>query len=448
LERNPREMNSRLAMGTALVALQRPADALKAFEDGLRCCVQKATKCHLQALVNWCRGSLEEAVPEIEKACRLDPSNPAHPYRLGRIHLENEHPLEALEAFDVVLGLCADDTASLDHSCEALFQMGRLEEAFRRSRHSLRQDPHSIPALKRCVEYRCRARRVRRQEGTRIRQDIRKMLSWSSETAAVHQTLAGYHAGRGEWERALKVMRTLTARQPKNWLTWFYLAVWLRRAGQRAEAAAAILESHSLYRNDPRVHCAACPILAAAGRGVDKDRLVSEMISRFPSRWTVWTTAARELARQAHKEDKALSASQRALSLQPKLAQTWFTHGDILLRLGRSGEAAQHLGEAWRLMPKRQGNRQEPALAIRLAECFQSLSKGVETTGWLRRARRSAARLRRLDPPAAWLWEGRALELSGDAQGALRAYRKARSNQLFHPLRGWAEKAMQRLGGG
>ncbi len=440
LDRNPRSIATLVKLGDLLSQMECPDEANETYERGLKTAARAATRWHLGALASLCLGDTRRAISELRKARAAESENPVHGARLGQIYLEAEMPAEALSALDRVLQICPGDVASLNYSRDALVLMGAPGEAARRSREALRIDGKSLPAMKYLTDLRCRSRQIFAREGTETRRRIRGMMAWAPEAADPHESLARYHASRGEWSRGTAVLSFFTARQPKNWLGWFYYAEWLRRTGECEGAADAIREAHRLYPNDPRIYRAALSIL---GRGRERDRVLSEMLSRFADHWSVWAAAGSLLAGDGSEPERAIKASEYAPRLQPHLARAWIAHSDVLARLGRYRQASEALAAAWRLRPENEGGVQPVEIAARLAACYQAIDQGAELGTWAREALDRTADLIADEPARGYYWRGHVLQILGHA-GASRAFRQALRNQLFYPERARAEETLGR----
>ncbi|HEY9834086.1 MAG TPA: tetratricopeptide repeat protein [Stenomitos sp.] len=445
IERQPQFIDVRLQLGKILQSLGREAEAIEVYESARDLISNVAIAHHINGLIEACRRRLQQATQLFERAASMEPENIFHWLALGLTHLEAEAPVEALRAFDAVLELNPTDIVALSHSYEALMMVGDFQEAQQRLRQVLEVFPHDLRSLKQLADHRSRMGLVWGEEGKQTKQMIQTAQRIAPGAAYAYDSLAQYHIFRGEWKQGVAVLQQFVEQRPLNPSGWYYYAWCLFYTGNSTAAAEAILKAYALYPKDWEIYRALCEILPEAGRLERLQPVVEEMLERFPERWSVWATAGQVLVECFQDKEWGCTVSAKGTQLQPRLADAWFRHGQVLALAGRHWEAVIALEQGWRRLPQQGGYLQAVPAAVSLGESYRVLGEEAKSRRWWGEAFERAKELMDFNRAIAHYWQGRALEGLGDVTGACCAYRIALSRQLLYPARGEVKEALKQL---
>jgi RNA polymerase sigma factor (sigma-70 family) len=432
-----------LRIGAVLAGLGRETEAVDAYQRALLLARRQGSRQHLHGKISLCQGRLGAALDDFAAAAALEAANPAHWNALGEAHLEADHPLEAVAAFDRALGLDRGDLRALTLGHEALLAAGQGREAFRRACRALELTPTDCVAAKRLTDLRCRRGLVSGSEGNQTRRLLRTVLRLAPHWSGAQESLALHHFACGEWAAGEAVLAGFVAVHGDHARGWSLYACHLDRLGKPRPAADAVLRALSLDRVDREIYLQACailPLVLPAQAGEVRE----EMLARFPESWRAWAAAGASLA-EVGEAGAACLAARRAVQLQPGLAAAWLEYGGVLARSGQPREAVAALQQAWDLLPRGDGLLLAPPIAFQLAASHRQLGEAESASAWSHRLAAAAADLKDFDLAMAMLWRARALEGTGDVQGARRKYRKALDSHLLGPARAHALQAIEEL---
>lgn len=445
LAKQPNQLDVWLRLGEALRLQGNFEEAGAVYEAALPYVRQEATQHHFQGWRELCRRRFDAAVREFEQAAELEPCNAAHWHALGEVHRQAGRPTECLQAFDEALKLDPDDLVALTRSHNALTALGRLPEAIRRLERVVELDPNYVDALKMLAAHRSACGFLWDDEGEKTHQLICQALRLAPNAADVWETLAHFHVRRGEWEKARAVLQEFVDQHPNNPWGWFHYAVWHHHTGHPEAAAEGILTALRLYPEEYYFYWCACIALPEADRGEDLERIVGEMLARFPERWDTYINAAESLGRGLGQWERACELSRQALARQPKSPTVWSRHGALLVQAGRWEEAIAALEQAWALLTEDSRPGAWAGVALWLGRSYRGLGDESQARKWFEEVVPHAQKDIAFDPMDGYWYLGQALEALGDFPEAIQAYQSALEHHLWYPLNREVEAALERL---
>jgi len=250
--------------------------------------------------------------------------------------------VEALELFERVIAIHAENPVAWYNKSVILTQLGRYQEALKASEEAIKLDP-------RHVNSRC------------------------SKGVALGEL--------GRFEEALAALNEAIELDQNNALLWYNQGVVLQRGGRCIEALRAF--DHAIRLNPKYVS-------AWDNKGVTFDRLgrneealaaLNEAIRLDPRHALAWYNRGVSLQRLGRHEE-ALASYDESLRLDPKNAPAWSNKGNILTRIGRAEDGLMAYDEALRIDPKFTNAWCGKALALFLLnrhdEALQAIDKAVE----------------------------------------------------------------------
>jgi tetratricopeptide (TPR) repeat protein len=445
LTRQPQLMEARLRMGKILQLLEKPTEAIAVYQCTQALTSHTATVHHMNGLIELCHGRQDIAISWFESAAALEPDNAAHWLILGQIHHNTEAPIAALQAFDTLLERHPDDIIALIFSHDTLVALGYFHQAQQRLNRIRELVPHDFGVLNRLTDHRLRKRLVQGQEGQQTYSLIKVTLKHAPVAAEHHKSLAYYYIFLGQWQTGVAILHRFVEQYPNNYSGWYYYARSLFHTGDYSSAAEAILRAHTLYQNDSEIYRATCDILPKAGQLEKLPILITQMLKRFPERWSVWVMAGQVLVEhfQDYKQ-LGCSLSAKGPQLQPQLTEPWFRHGRVLALAGKPQAAIEALEQGWQKLPEADGYVSVPA-AVWLGQSYQTLGEDAKSRFWWEQAYEQAKKLTDLDPAMAYYWSGKVLAALGEKQQAQEAYQTALNYQLLYPIVPKVNKALSQL---
>lgn len=344
---DPRSEKPRLAMARALVALERPEDAMSAAHGALVAAPSSLEAALLLGDLYTKHGKHAEAAQVFEFASR------SHPGILATGAGEAAKPPP--EAFDVMFGLG-----------KSLAVLGESAESIAALRRAVEMDPkHAFAA---------------------------KILARALESA-------------NKLDEALPVWKAVVALEPEDGVANHRLGALLARKGDHEAAAAALAVARKAMPDDVDIALAlaaayeaqkrfddAAPVLAAAARARPREASLHERLSsahQASGRFDEAATAYQQvidlgrrdapaflhlgmLHEQAKKHDQALRAYQEAYRLDQRSVQAIRHVARVLQATGRVAEGAQWLQGACGIDPRNAEVRYDSAAA------FLSLGRRAE----------------------------------------------------------------------
>lgn len=231
---------------------------------------------------------------------------------------------------------------------------------------------------------------------------------------------------RGE---ALAALAGALELKPRWGRAWAARAQLLVDEGQFTEAEAAALQATRLAPGDAEPWLALARAALSREKPAESEQAARRAVKVNPSLPSAWLALGDALARQPGGGAEALAAFKKAQELDPG----YYPHlrlGEALRQAGRLAEAVPALEAAARLAPR------DPGPANQLSMALAEAGRTAESRKWAARARELQERRYRVitltrraeqAPGDAPLQLRLAAELraTGDAAGAMRAYRKA-----------------------
>lgn len=357
-------------------------------------------------------GFPEEAIPCFAHAQRFDPTEPRWPYFHGGLLIMYSRP----GGFDQLRTALAAARSSRDRAtvlfelAELLIEDGQLDEAGQRVEEARAIDGENprvdftvgVLALNRGDRTTARARLGNLADHPAVRRKVCALLAGLVEDADLandyrrraeslpedapwpdsylvelvryratpHQRLADYLEleNQGRHDEALQMLRDLVARSPGE-DACFTLGLTLMRRGQYEEAASAFKQAMEYGPDKSKIHLFRGACLVEAG-----DKRFKEVGGR---------DRALEMFREAVREED------RAIALNPTVADPYLTRGRALKYLGRNEEAIATF-------------RQAVLVGSDIAEMHQALGEALAEAGQVREGLehlRDAVRLAKPDDP-------------------------------------------------
>ncbi len=465
IEQQPQLFDIHLKLGKILHLMGLKKEALEIYEKVLLLSNNPGTQHHINGLIASSRGDIQKAITAFNLAATLEPDKEVHWLALAKLHQERENPIDTLTAYQQVLSINPNDLLALIHSYDIFMGMGNMEAAIEYSNKLIALAADDFRVLQRQIEQRCQMRLVLGQEGKLTKNMITSLLRQTPDGVQAHNSLAYYHIFRGDWEQGVKVLAEFTTKHPHHPYGWYYYGRCLFNTGEYEKAGEMMWKAYLLYPDDCEIYRGLCeilpfaikphpnPTLTKVGlRGVltkdapmDLTLIVAKMLKRFPECWSVWTTAGRLLVEYFQEMERGCEISEKAIQIQPQLADAWLRYGRVLALAGKHQEAVEALETGWDLLPT-EAYLQLVPVSVWLGESYGAMRK-VVAKRWWKEAGEGVEELRKFNPAIADYWLGRALVGLGDTLGAIRAYESALNYQLLYPVHGEVKKVLQRLKG-
>src|SRR5690242_21540363 len=153
---------ARINQARAHAAQHRIAEAEAVYRDILKDAPETPEALNFVAMCALARGDFAAAQHDLERAARVNPTEPEIWKNLGIVQLAQRHGGEALDAFDRALGLEPMHFAARLHRGAALEQLGRVDDATTayfgalsaaQSRGKWRNDMTTPPGLRPAVKH-------------------------------------------------------------------------------------------------------------------------------------------------------------------------------------------------------------------------------------------------------------------------------------------------------
>lgn len=441
VEKHPQSLDAWLLLGQMLMNMEPGKRAIEVYKKACSFVHNESSKYHLSGMMELCRKQVKAAVAAFTKAAAVEPWNEIHHQAMGLCLVQDDRPLEALQAFEAALTINPKDLVSLTHSYEPLVSTGRLEKAGQYVNRVLEIYPYDILALKRKVEQRCRLGLVKEENGEKTKRMIRQLKQLAPHIAAVQEAAAVYHFYRGKWDKTRELLKNAALAQDNAPGTWYLYSRWLYCTGDYQTAAEAILKALQLSKKDAAVMSAACEILSRASCPERPDLLkslqsiIEDMLRYFPLCWHACSTAGLVLAAHFNEMERACALSRQAVELQPLLPAAYFNLGRVLTLAGKHSRAVESLEKGWQLLPEGDYCAHVVDGAWLLAQCCKALGDHSMAHHWLQRVISCSRQLKRYRPAEGFYMEGQALGALGDKQGCSSAFRSALWCNLPYPAR-------------
>jgi RNA polymerase sigma factor (sigma-70 family) len=450
LRKQPDNLAVWLRLGHMLHTLNCDEQAIEAYAQARSQARREATQRHIEGLTAGCRRHDATAVQALQAAAALEADNPMHQRVLGLVHLQAARPVEALDAFDMVLRHHPDDLAALTYSYEALHAIGRNAEAYRRTARAVAIDPNHVLALTRLA---CHLSTVGQGSDaaaspTESLKLLRHALKLAPDAPEVHASLAHDYMVRGEWAQARAVLRRYTADHPQSPSGWYYSAQGHARSGHLETAATAIRQAYRLAPHDAQIVQATAAIWLDAHNGPELRPLIQKIRQDFVDDWRLQTTAGYVLIQTDGDVEDACAMSARGPQLQPRLPQAWFRHGRVLALAGRHEAAVAAFQHGWNWLPEQDGYRQATPAALWLGDCYRALGDNTSARAWWALSYHAALQLSSDHAALSHYWQGKAGLALGHSEQAQQAFQTALHQHLFYPARRDATAWLDTLTGG
>lgn len=355
-----------------------------------------------------CRSALGETPAAAPEEPQLDPGEW---HNRGADLAEAGKAAEALVCFDKVLAVKPDAVETLYGKAIVLGQLGRAAEAevcyekvckvypdfapawFSRGLvlwKLLERHGEAVTCFEKAVELGhdgaagalqgCRA-----EMGQKVEELRRKGLELS---------------GQGKGEEALECFGKATAMDPRNADVWMGRAMTLSRMGRREEQLASIDKALELQPGDSWGWYMKGMVLGATKEGLacaEKAAALghpkgAELAGRYRAEMTppaaapvpdaaAWCRRGKEVAMEARNPAEALQCFERAIGMDPRMADAWWGKGVMLAQFGQLAEAVGAYDQALMLNPRLAGAWMSKGAVYANASRFQ------EAMGFFEQAR-------------------------------------------------------------
>jgi tetratricopeptide (TPR) repeat protein len=346
------------------------------------------------------RGAYAAAIPNYEKAIRLDPARDDAHRSLAYAFLKTGHYADAVREYELALRLDPNDAEAHNNLGHILTRQGRTSEAI----------PHLQAALRLRPNY-----------------------------TEAHDNLGAALAGRGEFAEAAAEFEAALRLNPRH--------PDAREKLERARAAQRNLERtvapwQARLRTNPTnavAHANLGRILLDAGRLDEALAHCAEAARLAPTNAEYQFQLGVTLFRNGEPA-KAIRPFQHALELDPKLAAAEYALGLAYRQQGRIPEALEHWRAAARLSPEWPDPLNNLAWAL-ATDPRPELRNGAEAMTWAARA----VQLTRSNNPVALDTLAAAYAEAGRFAEAVAAARQAQTTATAQGQAGLAEEIQHRL---
>jgi tetratricopeptide (TPR) repeat protein len=357
-------------------------------------------------------GDAPRAGWQLEEAVRRFPERDELRIALARVALMLGNPSQTREAVLAIAPASEQHALALVLRAQAELQLGDLERALATLAEAERLYPDKPEA--RLARIQALISEHRRDEARAAIEAARGALSAEDdETEELRHRLDVAHAQlraeQGETEPALEALREMLRVDPTDVLAWRTLTGLLTKQKRGAEALAALEKAIAGGEAPPELSALVAQLHVEAGDDAAAEAVLRTFIEDSDSPAAVVPLV--EFLSERGRNDDLLAAVDASLERFPDEPKLRLLRCEALLEVGRLEEAraeVQRFDEA-----SFDGDPQLDYLNARL-----TLASGD--------AKAAAEQLRdlapRLDQPTTQFWLGRALEQSGDSEGARRRY--------------------------
>ncbi|MEN3046470.1 MAG: tetratricopeptide repeat protein [Candidatus Hydrothermales bacterium] len=197
------------------------------------------------AVVYFNRGLYDEAISELKKALDIDPD-----FNIARINLEiilkkTKKREDLLEKYYRVVEKNPDDINSRLEFAKTLYQLGKYADALREYREVLSRESQNKEALKGMIKSYKKMGKF--QEATAAIKRAQKILP---DDVEISLDLAEVLYNQGNYDAAIKVLKEVISKDPKNAKAHLFLSFAYGEKGYLEEALEEALKAKEL---DPRI---------------------------------------------------------------------------------------------------------------------------------------------------------------------------------------------------
>jgi tetratricopeptide (TPR) repeat protein len=406
-----RAEQAREAVGQAIERGDREA-ALQAIDD-LRSSAEDTADAQLELAQLLVRaGNAPEAGWLLEDATRRHPDRADLALALARVSLLLGNPARAREVADAIPVEAEQHAHALVLRAQAELQLGDLDRALASLADAERLYPDRPEA--RLVRIATLLSEDRKDEARTAIEEARTELSGDDEESVALRRrldlmLAQLQAEQGETEAALAALDALLDDHPMDLMVWQALVQVLARAQRAEEALARVKDALAGEEAPAELHALAAQMHAALGDEAAAEAALRRYVERSDSAAAYQPLVTFYSARgDANATIAVLDEALGRYSDEPTLR---LQRVEALLASGRIEEARAELARF--RAATFEGDPQVEYLAARLV-----LAEGHAVAA----ARRLTRLAPKLDRAATQYWIGRALEESGDLEGAERRY--------------------------
>lgn len=357
-------------------------------------------------------GNAPEAGWLLEEATRRYPERADVTLALARVSLLLGNPARAREVSEAIAPEAEQHVDALIMRAQAELALGDLERALASLAEAERLYPDRPES--RLVRIATLLSEDRKDEALAIIEEVRADLAGEDEETTalrrqLNMTLAQIQAEQGETQAALEALNAMLIADPADVMAWQALVNVLAKA-EGAEIALVRVESALAGDDSPiELHVLAAQMHAALGDDAAAEAAFRIYIQGAPSAAAYQPLVSWYSTRGD--ADAALGVLDEALTRFPDEGALRIQRAEVLLAEGRVGEAREEKSRFQ--LATFTGDPQIEYLEARL-----ELAEGKAAVA----ARRLTKLAPRLDHAATQFWLGRALEESGDLEGARRRY--------------------------
>jgi tetratricopeptide (TPR) repeat protein len=289
---------------------------------------------YADALLASDRGDLNNAISSFKEALRLDPSLYGAWQDLGLAFIKQQRWQEAIDAFAELTRQQADSVEAAYFHALALFNSGRMQEAEKEARRSLRLDAgaaasHTLLGI---------ILASRRGHDAEASDSLIQAIALDPGSFDAHFYLGRVQYAMKDYAGAAKTLKVASQLNPKHAEARFFLGTVLETLG---DSAAALNEYQELVKIDPQSALGQVglgALLVKQGKIDDAIAALKRAVSLNPRIFEAHWAMGRALLLSEHFAE-AVDALTAAVALEPDRSDAHYQLGLALKRLGRNEEA-------------------------------------------------------------------------------------------------------------
>lgn len=411
LDRQPHLLEVWLQLSRILRLLDRPKDAIAAYQSALEQVTDAATHHHIQGLIHECESCDVSATIAFQQAIDAEVNNVAHWYALAQSYIRQDEVEAAINAYDHILEQQPDDAIALSHKADLLWALTAYAESIRCTEQVLAIASNHAPGIKRILDHRCRSGLVQGDEKritTRLLKRLQKLAPHTPETA---QSEAYYYAYQGNLPRGKEYLTSYCQEHPKNPFGFYYNALFLFDWGDIQASVANIWQAYRLYPSNIEIFRALCKISSPVDN-VDTrfDQVLEQQLEKVSTQWQMSLICGRAMMDHRHQAQRGYKVAKQAIQLKPQLSEAWFQYGNILALSQNYQDAIDAISTGWELLPEKWFCASSIPAAVVLAECHQKLGQLETSKDWWNEVLERSHLLIPFFPKISKQWQERAIQ--------------------------------------
>lgn len=383
------ERNAHVVLGTAYLRLNKPQEAIAQFRKAVA--AEPANAGFQLALGIGLRetGDLAAALPALERAIELAPTQPEAHYQRVETLLALERQPQAVESLRALATGTIQPLRAKSRLADALLAMGEPQRAA-----DILRELAALPDAPRDITRRWLSAAQASGRLDEAAQAAESLLARHPEDAVAHFEAARFFAFRTQYARAEESARQALKLNKDDPEVLYLLAAIEARSGKPKAAVDTARRLVKLTPDSPANHFLLASLLQDDGQVTAAEKEYRALLARTPDHALALNNLANVLA-DAGKLEEALALAQRASTGLPESGVVLDTLGLIQHRLGQHEQAVVTLAKAAERLP----NQGVALYHLGLAQH----ALGRQTEG-----RASIERALAIEPQARWAAEARA----------------------------------------